>query len=146
MKITIQTNETVKDTEINIRCNTITPEIEKIVSKLRVLDKQLVAVKGNETFFLDILELLYIDTVDKRTFVYTAKDVYETEMKLYELEEQFEQFGFFRAGKSCIVNLKYIRSLKAEFDRRIKVTMENGEQLMISRQYADEFKKRLGVK
>lgn len=48
MKITIQTNETVKDTEITIVCNTITPEIEKIISKLKVLDKQLVAVKGNE--------------------------------------------------------------------------------------------------
>lgn len=146
MKITIQTNETVKDTEITIVCSAITHEVEKIISRLKVLENQLAAVNGNETFFLDILELLYIETVDKKTFVYTADNVYETEMKLYELEEQFEQFGFFRAGKSCIVNLKHIKSLKAEFDRRIKVTMENGEQLIVSRQYADEFKKRLGVK
>lgn len=143
MKITIETTEIVADTEIKITCNSITPEIEKIISTLKVLDKQLVAVKGNETFFLDISELFYIETVDKKTFVYTADDVYETVMKLYELEEQF---GFFRAGKSCIINLKYIKSLKAEFNRRIKVTMENGEQIIVSRQYADELKKKLGVK
>jgi DNA-binding LytR/AlgR family response regulator len=143
LKITIQTSETIDETEIAITCHSITPEIEKMISTLKVLDKQLVATKGNETFFLSLSELLYMETVDKKTFVYTAKHVYETEMKLYELEEQF---GFFRAGKSCIIHLKYVRSLKAEFDRRIRVTMENGEQIMVSRQYAEELKKRLGVK
>lgn len=143
MKITIQTSETVEETEIAITCHSITPEIEKMISTLKVLDKQLVATKGNETFFLSLSELIYMETVDKKTFVYTAKHVYETEMKLYELEEQF---GFFRAGKSCIINLKYVRSLKAEFDRRIRVTMDNGEQIMVSRQYAEELKQRLGVK
>lgn len=143
LKITIQTSEITTDTEITIICNSITPEIEKMVSTLKVLDKQLVATKGNETFFLRLSELLYMETVDKKTFVYTVHQVYETEMKLYELEEQF---GFFRAGKSCIINLKYVRSLKAEFDRRIRVTMDNGEQIIVSRQYAEELKKRLGVK
>ena len=143
MKITIQTSETIAETEIAITCHSVTPEIEKMISTLKVLDKQLVATKGNETFFLILSELLYMETVDKKTFVYTAKHVYETEMKLYELEEQF---GFFRSGKSCIINLKYVRSLKAEFDRRIRVTMDNGEQIIVSRQYADELKKRLGVK
>lgn len=124
-------------------CNSLTPEIEKIISTLKILDKQLVATKANETYFLCISEILYIETVDKKTFVYTKENIYETEMKLYELEEQF---GFFRSGKSCIINLKYIRSLKAEFDRRIRVTMENGEQIIVSRQYAEELKNRLGVK
>lgn len=143
MKITIQTSETIAETEIAITCQSITPEIEKMISTLKVLDKQLVATRENETFFLSLSELLYMETVDKKTFVYTTKHVYETEMKLYELEEQF---GFFRAGKSCIINLKYVRSLKAEFDRRIRVTMDNGEQIIVSRQYADDLKKRLGVK
>lgn len=143
MKITIQTSEKVTDTEVKIMCNSITPEIEKIISILKVLDKQLAATKANETYFLSISDILYIETVDKKIFVYTKDNIYETEMKLYELEEQF---GFFRAGKSCIINVKYIRSLKAEFDRRIKVTMENGEQIIVSRQYAEELKIRLGVK
>ena len=55
-------------------------------------------------------------------------------------------FGLRNAGKSSLVQLKYIKSLKMDINRRIKVTLENGEQLMVSRQYADELKKRLGVK
>lgn len=146
MKITILTDETVTDTEISITCRTMTPELEKIIATLRILDRQVTARKGEETFMLDAASIFYIDIADKKTFIYTASEVYDTEMRLYELETLLEKVGFLRVGKSCILNLKHIRSLRADLDRRIKVTMENGEQLMVSRQYAQELKKRLGVK
>lgn len=146
MKISIQENKMVTDTEVTIVCNAITPEIEKIVTSITILDKKITASKGAETFLLPISQLLYIETVDKKIFIYTMDDMYETDLKLYELEEKLEESGFFRAGKSCIINLKYIKSLRADFDRRIKVRMENEEQLIVSRQYAETLKKRLGVK
>lgn len=146
MKIIIRTEENRKETEITIACGGLTPELEKVISALRLLERQLPAVRGGETFLLEVAEVFYIDTADKKTFVYTADKVYETNMRLYELEAQLEEGGFLRIGKSCILNLKHIRSLKADLDRRIKVTMENGEQLIVSRQYAEILKKRLGVR
>ncbi len=143
MKITIETNQMIKETEVKITCNSITQDIEKIISTLNVFDKKLTVKKNDEIFFINISEVLYIDTVDKKTFVYTTENIYETTLKLYELEEQFE---FFRASKSCIINLKYIKSLKSDFDRKIRVTMENDEQIIVSRQYAIELKELLGVK
>ena len=80
------------------------------------------------------------------SLVYTSDDCFETKLKLYEIEERLCSCGFFRAGKACIVQLKYIRSLKAEVNRKLRLTLENGEQLIVSRQYADELKHRLGVK
>ena len=77
---------------------------------------------------------------------YMAEDVFETKLKLYEIEQQLCQVGFLRVSKSCLVQLKFIRSLKAELDRKIRLTLENGEQIIVSRQYADELKHRLGVK
>ncbi len=143
MKITIETNQSIKETEIKIVCNGITQDIEKIISTLNVFDKKLTVKQNDEIFFLNTSEVLYIDTVDKKTFVYTNDSVYETALKLYELEEQFE---FFRASKSCIINIKHIKSLKSDFDRKIRVTMENNEQIIVSRQYAIELKELLGVK
>lgn len=146
MKITIQTDENIKDMEIAITCKAITPELEQVLATLRILDRQVMARKGEETFVLDAAGIFYIDTVDKKTFIYTQNEVYETEMRLYELEALLEKVGFLRVSKSCILNLKHIRSLRADLDRRIKVTMENGEQLIVSRQYAQELKNRLGVR
>lgn len=70
----------------------------------------------------------------------------ETDLKLYELEEQLEDADFFRANKSCIINFRHIASLKSELNRRLLVTMTNGEKLIVSRQYAEYMKEKLGVR
>lgn len=108
-------------------------------------DNQITVIKDGETHILDISKIAYIESVDRKTFVYTESDCYESKLKLYEMDGRLCGSNFLRISKSCIVRLKYIRSLKSEFDRRIRITLENGEQLIASRQYADELKKRLGV-
>ena len=90
-----------------------------------------------------IKDVLYIDTADKRTFLYTEKQVYKSTLRLYELEERLAGMDFFRAGKSCIVNFCRIRSIRPEFGGRMLLTMENGEKLYVSRQYAVELKEKL---
>lgn len=145
MKISINIDPDLIDTEIIINCRTLTAETEKIIAALRMTDNQLTVIKDDETHILDISRIAYIETVDRRTFVYTESDCYESKLKLYEMEEKLCSGSFLRISKSCIVRLKYIRSLKADLDRRIRITLENGEQLIASRQYADELKKRLGV-
>lgn len=146
VKITIHSGQAISETEVTIVCSQLTPEIEKIISMLHMLDMQLTGIKNGEIFMIDISKVLYIDTVDKKTFIYTKDSMYETNLRLYELEEQLIQANFFRANKSCIINFKQIVSLKADIDRRIRVTMSNNEQLIISRQYTGYVKERLGVK
>lgn len=145
MKISININPELTDTEIIINCGSLTPETENIIAALRMVDNQMTVIKDSETHILDISKIAYIETVDRKTFVYTEKDCYESKLKLYEIDEKLCSGSFLRISKSCIVRLKYIRSLKAELDRRLRITLENGEQLIASRQYADELKKRLGV-
>lgn len=146
MKITIHSDENIQEMEIDIRCRKLTPEIERVISVLKMLEMKLTGVYEGETCFLDPAQVLYIDTTDKKTFIYTKEKVYETNLKLYELEERFSEAGFFRGGKSCIINLRHIHSLRADLERRIRVTLDNGEQLVVSRQYAEVLKIRLGVK
>ena len=112
----------------------------------RILDFKLLGEKDGEAHILDISKILYIDTADKKTFLYTKDDVFESCLKLYELEEELKEFDFFRAGKSCIINLRQIQKIRADLDRKLRVTMTNGEQLTVSRQYADYVRKKLGVK
>ena len=63
-----------------------------------------------------------------------------------ELEEQLKDADFFRANKSCIINFRHIASLKSELNRRLLVTMTNGEKLIVSRQYAEYVKEKLEVR
>lgn len=146
MKISIRTVEDAEEITVDISCNRLTPDIERIISMLRMLDFKLAGKKDGETFILEVAQVIYIETVDKKTFLYTKTDIYETNLKLYELEEQLSKADFLRINKSCLMNLRHIVSLKADIERKIQATMSNKEKLIISRQYAEAVKIRLGVK
>ncbi len=145
MKITININENIDETEININCRQLTTEVENIIATLRILNQQMMVSKEGENYLLDVSRISYIEALERKTFVYTEEAVYESKLKLYEMEERLCMSGFFRVSKSCLVHLKFIKSIKNDIERKLRLTMKNGEQIMVSRQYADEIKKRLGV-
>ena len=145
MKIEINVDDKIEETSISISCKGLTPELQKMITMMRILDKKFAVTRDGETFLLDVAEIIYIEAIDRKTFVYTKDGVYESGLRLYELEQQLEEFGFCRVSKSCLVQLRAVRSLKSDINRRIRVTLDNGEVIIASRQYADEIKRRLGV-
>lgn len=145
MKIQININPDATEDEIIIHCRRVTKELEQVVAALRAAEQKLIGAKNGQTYLLDAAQILYIDTIDRKVFLYTGNDVYETSLKLYVLEELLAAQDFFRAGKSSIVNLGHIQALRSDLDGRMLVTMDNGEKLVVSRQYAAAIKERLGV-
>ena len=146
MKINILVDEMATDLEISVTCKQLTPDVEKILATLRMMNSQLTVKKNSEIYLLDVTQIIYIESVDRRCFIYTSDEIYESDFRLYELERQLEGYGFFRVSKSVLIHLQNIQSLKADINRKIRITMSNGEQIIASRQYADQLKKRLGVK
>jgi len=144
MEVVIQ--EGCLNIELVIKCPEATDEIQKLASLLRGLGQKMPGMKDGQTFLIDRHDILYFESVDKRCFIYTASDVYETVLKLYEIEEWLADGIFFRSSKSQVVNIKKIKSLCPEFGGRIEAVLENSEVLMVSRQYAKLFKERLGLK
>lgn len=145
MKIEIIEDEKANDLDIVVTCKRLTPDVEKILASLRMINHQLTVKKDGEIHFLDIAQIIYIESVDRKCFIYTRKDVYESDCRLYELEGQLEEYGFLRVSKSFLIHLQDIQSLRADINRRVRITMAGGEQIIASRQYAEELKKRLGV-
>jgi len=91
-------------------------------------------------------DVLYFETVDGKTFFYTENATFETAARLYQLEEKLAGTSFARISKSTIANLKKLRCIKAEKYSRLCATLVTGEKLMVSRQYMDGIKQKLGVK
>ena len=121
MNINIQEDASLSELEIQIRCPKVDEQILKILATLHALDKKVTGEKNGQLYLLEAKNILYIDTVDKKTFFYSKNDVYETPLKLYELEEKLAGNDFFRAGKSLIINFNHIKSLKPDFGGRIGV-------------------------
>jgi DNA-binding LytR/AlgR family response regulator len=144
LKITV--NEGKTDVEVVINCPQMSDEIQKIISMLQSFDKKLVGTKDKQKYIVDAADIFYFETVDKHNFIYTENDIFETSLKLHEIEEVFSNAEFFRNSKSQIVNIAKIRSLCPDFGGRLDLTLKNGEKLIVSRQYSKLFKERVGIK
>ena len=145
MKITLNQDPAFPETEIIINCPQADEDILRLVAMLRIHQHKLVGLREGESHLLDIKDILYIDTADKRTFLYTADAVYESPLRLYEMEERFGAGDFFRASKSAVVNLARVKSLSPMLGGKIEVLLENNERLMVSRQYVPGLRQKLGI-
>ena len=146
MKINLDIDGKYDDTEVIIRAPHLNNDIERMVAMMRMIDMQIAVRKDNETYLLDIDKILYIEAVDRKTFVYTNSENYESELKLYELEKELVVRDFLRISKQSIVNLRKIKSLKTDINRKIRITLQNGEQIVVSRMYSDELRRKLGLR
>lgn len=146
MKITIEEREAAQDIEVTIVCVRADRRVLDIVARLRMLDRKVTGTADGCTRVLSAEDVLFIESVDKHTFIYTADTVLETGLRLYEMEELLADCDFLRITKGCIVNFRAITALKPDVNGRIIATLENGERVVISRRYAPDVKSKLGLK
>ncbi len=144
MKVTI-TKDIESGTAVEIHCREVTSETERLERYISRFDERLQATSEGNTYNVQIDEILYIESVDKKTFLYTTGHVLQTEKRLYELEELLDEKTFFRASKSVIVNLNKITKLKPEVTRNILATLTNGEVIVISRRNVKALKDLIGL-
>ena len=144
MKVTI-TKDIESGTAVEIHCREVTSETERLERYIGRFDERLQATSEGNTYNVQIDEILYIESVDKKTFLYTTGHVLQTEKRLYELEELLDEKTFFRASKSVIVNLNKITKLKPEVTRNILATLTNGEVIVISRRNVKAIKELIGL-
>lgn len=129
--------------EVIIRYREMSRQLEELLSYLRAPKKRLVGEKNGLQQVVDPAEILYIETVDGKTFLYTMQDVVRVEYTLAQLEGLLGGSCFFRCSRSMILNINKVKTLKSLASNRIDATMQSGEHIMISRTYASEFRKRL---
>jgi len=119
--------------------------IEKLIAAIRMLDMKLLCRRDGQQHFIDLTQIIYIENVDKRTFLYTTTDVYESHFRLIELEEKLAKLDFLRASKNCLFNIRHLHSLKSDLEQRLILTMERDIKIVVSRQYSGAVKEKLEV-
>ena len=142
MKISIRENDNTQEIEVIIRCNKINDQVNELLSLLTIHDKKLTGEKDGKTYLLSVDDILYIESVDKKTFAYTKTDAFELGLRLYELESRLPR-DFFRASKASIINISKIKSITPDFNGRLAIALVSGEKLIVSRQYAQNLKSKL---
>lgn len=145
MKITIDYDNSIQETEIHIKCAFMTEQMESIISELCLNDSKMVGYIDDEAFFLPLSDILYFEAVDSKVFFYTKDNFYRSKSTLAVLEENLKNTSFSRISKTAIANLKKLISIKKSDNSKLLATLINGEKIIVSRKYVDEIKRKLGV-
>lgn len=72
---------------LEIRCHKVSDEVREIVSFIKSRQGMISGKIDGNICEIPILDIYYFESVDKRSFAYTASDNYEINMRIYELEE-----------------------------------------------------------
>ena len=148
MDIKLVENKALTDTIVTIECKEADEKILRLIGLLKNADsdeKRIVGIREDDTYCIEPNEVFYFEAVERKTFCYTKDAVYEIELRLYETLEGFSKADYMRVSKSCVVNLNRIKSIRPDFGGKILATMQNGERVCVSRQYATELKSKLGI-
>lgn len=144
MKVEVKQVSSYEEEQATISVVAVNDDIRSAIDILENSKRVIPVVTDQGTGMLRTDKIYYIESVDKRTYVYTKDSCYETRFKLYELQEKLSA-DFFRCSKAMIVNIRKIRSVKAEVNARLSTELINGERIIISRGYVKDLKRKLGV-
>ena len=140
MKFTI--NQILQgEDEVILNYKEMNDEVSKIMAFFRNDSRKIIGWKDKTQILIVPDEILYIESVDGRTYAYTEDEVYKINYNLFQVEELLRDISFFRCSKSMIMNIDKVLQLKSLSSNRIDATMQNGEHIMISRTYASEFRR-----
>jgi DNA-binding LytR/AlgR family response regulator len=145
MKITIENIPVGSEPEIIIKCNEPDESLLQLIYSIKSTPKKLIGFTDLKMHIVNPKDVFYFESVDNKVFIYCKEKVFESKLKLYEIEAQYENLGFFRASKSTILNIGKIESVSPVFYGKLEALLQNGEKVFISRQYVSIFKKKLGL-
>lgn len=146
MLFKLEQKDDQKEIEVRVRYKEETKEFISLKQLLETWDSKVRCKDQNMALWIKASDIYYIESVDKRTFIYDQHKVYECEERLYQLEQNLPQNSFVRVSKSCIVNLDKLKSIRSLVNSRLEATLINEEKITITRKYIADIRRKLEVR
>ncbi|GAB6884875.1 hypothetical protein B279_07105 [Streptococcus equinus ATCC 33317] len=114
LKITIDVDDSLEQDYITIHCKELTDDILELQKSLvgkSSSSLRISAFQDDVEHFLELKAIIFMESDGNYILIHTAKDIYRTRRKLYELEELLPR-DFVRVSRSTIVNTLRISGIK----------------------------------
>lgn len=118
-------------------------QVSRIIQKLKAEEQFLIGSENGRNYKVLMPDIFYIESVDKRTFVYTRDMVFRSEKRFYQLENELKEHDFVKVSRSCLVNINELVHIKTLSNSRLEAELTNGEKIIVSRTYIPEIKRML---
>ncbi|MGH8268953.1 MAG: LytR/AlgR family response regulator transcription factor, partial [Steroidobacteraceae bacterium] len=113
--------------------------IEHGTAALGVRQPQVLPIRqGRKTVRVPIPAIQWVDAAGDYMCVHAEGDTHILRGTMKELEEILDPRLFQRVHRSTIVNLRFVKSLRAHMNGEYFLTLEAGQELKLSRTYRDK--------
>lgn len=146
MKISVEIIEASEEENANFKVHEVTDTLQNVLAILQEEKLFLVGEDSGAHYKIPFLDVLYIEVVDKKSFIYTKDLVCQSNEKLYQLEEKLLPHKFIRVGKSMLLNIDAIKAVSPTLSGRFEAVLINDERVAVSRKYVPDLKKGLGMR
>lgn len=138
MKVRIIEDENRTEAEIVIYCKKeeeAVRRMEAVINNALSGEKTLELSQSGTKYYLPLSGILFFETAGYRVQAHTASDIFETDLKLYQLGEILPGY-FLRISKSTIVNVNCIYAVSRNLTASSAVEFQGThKQVYVSRQY-----------
>jgi two-component system LytT family response regulator len=107
------------------------------------LDKQIFIKDGENCWLVKIKDISLFEIVGNYTRVFFDSNKPLIYKSLAQIEEKLPQDVFFRANRQQIININHVNKLVSWFNGKLKIEMNSGEEVEISRRQSYIFKDQL---
>ena len=132
-------NKSLKDDEVNINIEVAenSNKIENIIEYIKEYDnKKIVVYDGYNMIQINVDDIMYFYSDGNYNFCKTKDKEYRVKSKLYEIEKMSRDF--LRISKSCIINIKQVKSFDIGENRNIIVKFYDNSEQYVSRRKIKE--------
>lgn len=146
MKVEINIIPEDEDEVVSFRVHVLDHRVNQAVRALTSGENGSLLCRKDDAYYkINVNEILYLESVDRKVFVYTDKETLEIPERLYVLEQQLSPAGFIRTGKSMLLNFEKIYSFYPKLSGNLEALLVNGEKVAVSRRYVPGLKQKLGM-
>ena len=135
MRLIMNRRADLEEPEVTLAYREMTEGVKRVSDFVKSLDRTILCKKENEEYEVAVSDIFYIESVDKKSFVYCEKEVFQCSYRLYELEELLPSY-FMRVSKSGILNTRQIFSIDKNLYASSTVCFRRShKQVFVSRHY-----------
>ncbi|MBO4878201.1 MAG: LytTR family transcriptional regulator DNA-binding domain-containing protein [Ruminococcus sp.] len=131
--------EGLRENYLELHYHEVDEETKELIARL---DTTLSNVEGScddRHVSVPVTEVLYFETVDRKTFAYTDSMCIEMRLALNNILDMYSDAGLIRISRSAVVNVYRIDHLQGDMNMRTIIFLKNGEKLIMNRGYKKEF-------
>lgn len=135
MKLQLYKKDGLSEPQIDIRYSKLSKQLNRIIHYIKQQEHVIEGIIENNIYQIPLNDVLYFETVDRKTFIYTRTQIYECKKNLLTLEHELAETNIVRITKSVLLNVSSLTYVKPYPNHRLLVELSNGEFLIVSRKY-----------